>query len=206
MSCSGNVPKWCAVNSPDGRKSKAKGPCMLPSQCGPGRWARVEQSPRLARGQVGSGLRVPFPSGYRALHVTSLPSPYRVGDIGPSAFKWMGDQFSLTTEKIAGDVSPVAVAIAPSKKTPQDLLFSCGVAPVPQPAPPASWSWYVQDWVRRNGLSGGFMIFIQGPSNGEPDANHRFEIINLASQQNLSRTDRQKHTARAQSQYNSNNL
>ena len=34
-----------------------------------------------------------FPSGYRAsgllLHVTSLPSPYGVGDLGPSAFSWV---------------------------------------------------------------------------------------------------------------------
>ena len=35
----------------------------------------------------------PFPVGYRAsgllLHVTSLPSPYGIGDVGPSAFAWV---------------------------------------------------------------------------------------------------------------------
>src|SRR6266404_5910221 len=35
----------------------------------------------------------PFPAGYRAsgvlLHVTSLPSPYGIGDVGPSAFAWV---------------------------------------------------------------------------------------------------------------------
>ena len=35
----------------------------------------------------------PFPSNYRAsgllLHVTSLPSPYGIGDVGPSAFAWI---------------------------------------------------------------------------------------------------------------------
>ena len=35
----------------------------------------------------------PFPSGYRAsgvlLHVTSLPSPYGVGDVGPAAYAWV---------------------------------------------------------------------------------------------------------------------
>jgi 4-alpha-glucanotransferase len=35
----------------------------------------------------------PFPSEYRAsgllLHVTSLPSPYGIGDLGPSAFSWV---------------------------------------------------------------------------------------------------------------------
>src|SRR5579863_10128030 len=35
----------------------------------------------------------PFPSEYRAsgllLHVTSLPSPYGIGDLGPSASSWV---------------------------------------------------------------------------------------------------------------------
>jgi 4-alpha-glucanotransferase len=35
----------------------------------------------------------PFPPGYRAsgvlLHVTSLPSPYGIGDLGPAAFAWI---------------------------------------------------------------------------------------------------------------------
>ena len=36
---------------------------------------------------------VPFPPGYRAsgllLHITSLPSPYGIGDLGPEAFAWI---------------------------------------------------------------------------------------------------------------------
>jgi 4-alpha-glucanotransferase len=36
---------------------------------------------------------VPFPQGYRAsgvlLHVTSLPSAYGIGDLGPAAFAWI---------------------------------------------------------------------------------------------------------------------
>ena len=35
----------------------------------------------------------PFPAGYRAsgllLHVTSLPSPYGIGDVGPAAVAWI---------------------------------------------------------------------------------------------------------------------
>ena len=35
----------------------------------------------------------PFPAKYRAsgllLHVTSLPSPYGIGDLGPSAYSWV---------------------------------------------------------------------------------------------------------------------
>ncbi len=42
----------------------------------------------------GRGTSVaPFPPGYRAsgvmLHVTSLPSPYGIGDLGPAAFAWV---------------------------------------------------------------------------------------------------------------------
>jgi 4-alpha-glucanotransferase len=41
----------------------------------------------------GSPRVPPFPSGYRAsgilLHVTSLPSPYGVGDLGSAAFSWI---------------------------------------------------------------------------------------------------------------------
>jgi 4-alpha-glucanotransferase len=37
--------------------------------------------------------RVPFPLGYRAsgllLHVTSLPAPYGIGDVGPAALSWI---------------------------------------------------------------------------------------------------------------------
>ena len=35
----------------------------------------------------------PFPPEYRAsgllLHVTSLPSPYGIGDVGPAALSWI---------------------------------------------------------------------------------------------------------------------
>ena len=52
-----------------------------------------------ALGSAGMSDRVadrdipPFPPGYRAsgvlLHVTSLPSPYGIGDVGPAAFAWV---------------------------------------------------------------------------------------------------------------------
>jgi 4-alpha-glucanotransferase len=41
----------------------------------------------------GRPTRPPFPSDYRAsgllLHVTSLPSPYGIGDVGPAAIEWI---------------------------------------------------------------------------------------------------------------------
>src|SRR5678815_4698993 len=42
---------------------------------------------------AGKGFAVPFPPEYRAsgilMHVTSLPSPYGIGDVGPAAFAWV---------------------------------------------------------------------------------------------------------------------
>ena len=44
-------------------------------------------------GDGGSGKVPPFPRGYRAsgvlLHVTSMPSPYGIGDLGSAAFSWI---------------------------------------------------------------------------------------------------------------------
>jgi len=71
------------------------------------------------------------------------------------------------------------VAISPSAKNSQDLLFSAGVVPVHQASPPASWNAYVKDWVRRHQLPGAFAILTQRPSAHDPESNHRMEIINL---------------------------
>jgi len=42
---------------------------------------------------VGEPVAPPFPPEYRAsgllLHVTSLPSPYGIGDLGSPAFSWI---------------------------------------------------------------------------------------------------------------------
>src|SRR5215813_4270628 len=62
---------------------------------------RDASGPAGGRGAAAGGRRAgwqrvslpPFPAGYRAsgvlLHVTSLPSPYGVGDVGPAALEWV---------------------------------------------------------------------------------------------------------------------
>jgi pyruvate kinase len=71
------------------------------------------------------------------------------------------------------------VAVTPSAKTAQDLLFSSGVVPVHQPALPRSWNAYVKDWVRLHKVPGAFAILTERPSADNPESNHRMEIINL---------------------------
>jgi len=69
------------------------------------------------------------------------------------------------------------VAITPSLKTVQDLLFSSGVFAVHQPHPPDSWISFTKDWVRNNDLPGTFAILAEPPS--APESTHRMEIIDL---------------------------
>jgi pyruvate kinase len=71
------------------------------------------------------------------------------------------------------------VAVSPSLKTCQDLLFSFGVMPVYEPNYPSTWEPYVGNWLQEQGVSGGLAILTAGPSSEHPDANHRMEIIEL---------------------------
>ena len=54
---------------------------------------RTSRSDDTRAACVQTRFSAPFPSGYRAsgvlLHVTSLPSPYGVGDVGPAAYAWV---------------------------------------------------------------------------------------------------------------------
>ena len=86
----------------------------------------------------------------------------------------------MSARRLAAFRLPVwTVAISPSAKTAQDLLFSSGVIAVHQPGPPASWNTYVKEWVRRHELPGGFAILTRRPSANDPESNHSMEIINL---------------------------
>jgi 4-alpha-glucanotransferase len=53
----------------------------------------IPPSDRTVADPARSGFSAPFRPGYRAsgilLHVTSLPSRYGIGDVGPSAFAWV---------------------------------------------------------------------------------------------------------------------
>jgi 4-alpha-glucanotransferase len=55
--------------------------------------AQIEIEPTMPISSARNRFNVPFPTGYRAsgvlMHVTSLPSPFGIGDLGPAAFKWI---------------------------------------------------------------------------------------------------------------------
>ncbi|HVN85535.1 MAG TPA: pyruvate kinase [Candidatus Binatia bacterium] len=71
------------------------------------------------------------------------------------------------------------IAVSPLAETCQQLQFSYGVAPVFEPRNPESWSGYIREWHRRQGVSGKLAMLTAGPSAEHPEGNHRLEIIEL---------------------------
>jgi 4-alpha-glucanotransferase len=72
---------------------KVKGPEVSPGKSNESMLNRAAGSDGPAMNPVRAGFNAPFPPGYRAsgvlLHLTSLPSPYGIGDVGPSAYAWV---------------------------------------------------------------------------------------------------------------------
>jgi pyruvate kinase len=59
------------------------------------------------------------------------------------------------------------------------LQFSYGIEPIFMERLPAEWTAVARDWVQAEGLSGPVALLVQGPSPGNPQANHRMEILQL---------------------------
>jgi len=71
------------------------------------------------------------------------------------------------------------VAVSSQEATCQQLQFSSGVYPVHESEHPEDWNGYVKEWTERHGVAGHLFFLTEGPSQKHPDANHRFEIIDL---------------------------
>jgi pyruvate kinase len=75
---------------------------------------------------------------------------------------------------------PVWVAaFSPSPATCQQLQFSYGVVGVHAPDRIDDPRAFAREWVSRQGLSGERVVFMAGPSERHPGANHRIEIVDL---------------------------
>jgi pyruvate kinase len=85
-----------------------------------------------------------------------------------------------TARRIARLRLPVWIAaVAPQDSTCQALQFSYGVHPVYQPEDSGDWSVYAREWVKDKGLTGDFVILIEGPSPRNPNTNHKLEIVDV---------------------------
>jgi pyruvate kinase len=71
------------------------------------------------------------------------------------------------------------VAASPSEDTCRRLQLSYGVVALHVPGEPESWSEFARDFVARHSLPGKRVILTGGPSEANPRANHRLEIVDL---------------------------
>lgn len=71
------------------------------------------------------------------------------------------------------------VAFTPRPASAQALQFSCGVLPVEAPGDRADWNAFARQWLSEQGIDTGLVLLTQGPSEENPDANHRLELIEL---------------------------
>jgi len=86
-----------------------------------------------------------------------------------------------TARSVARFRYPVwTVALCLREETCQRLQFSSGVHPVLAPRDPGDWTAHVRRWVRERGLEGDIAILTEGPSEMEPETNHRMEIVELS--------------------------
>ncbi len=70
-------------------------------------------------------------------------------------------------------------AFSPNESTNQALQFSYGVNPVKVDRDLADWDNFCRNWLREQGITQGIALLTQGPSEQNPSANHRLEILEL---------------------------
>ncbi|HWN81380.1 MAG TPA: pyruvate kinase, partial [Candidatus Udaeobacter sp.] len=86
----------------------------------------------------------------------------------------------LTARRIARYRLPVWVASpSPSEATRRQLAFSYGVQPLLVHGEDLDWSAFGRAWIKKERLTGRLMVVVQGPSRGNPNINHRMELIEL---------------------------
>ena len=85
-----------------------------------------------------------------------------------------------TARNIARFRSPVWItAFSPNDATCQNLQFSYGVNPVLVKEDLADWGTFAREWLHAEGINEGLALLTQGPSEQNPSANHRMEILEL---------------------------
>jgi len=73
-------------------------------------------------------------------------------------------------------------AVSAQESTCQRLQFSYGVFPIHELDHPEDWKAYARNWMLAHEIEGNLVLLTEGPSSKHPEANHRMEIIDLASE------------------------
>ncbi|MGE5235153.1 MAG: pyruvate kinase [Acidobacteriota bacterium] len=72
------------------------------------------------------------------------------------------------------------IAVSPHEATCRALQLSYGVIGVHRPGDPGDWNAFARSWLAEHGIAGDIALLTGGPSEHNPDANTRMEIIDLA--------------------------
>ncbi len=85
-----------------------------------------------------------------------------------------------TARRIARFRLPVWVAaVSPSLHICRQLLLSYGVEPLPLTDTAPGWNAFARDWMKKEGLPGRVAVLVEGPSEQDPEANFRMELLEL---------------------------
>lgn len=87
-----------------------------------------------------------------------------------------------TTARMISRFHPAAwiVALSRDPAVSQALAFSYGVHAVPLVEDPQSWRDFARNWLREHQMPGSVAMLVAGPSERNPDANHRIEFLRVA--------------------------
>ena len=117
--------------------------------------------------------------GLSPKHLISHSVKHCLRHISPAAV-FTPTMSGASAKRVAAFRPPVwVVAASPSERTCQQLQFSYGVVAVHNPVDPETWDDFVRMWLVEHNLSGHHAMLVAGPSQENPDANHRLEIIEL---------------------------
>ncbi len=89
---------------------------------------------------------------------------------------------SGNTARIISRAKPRIWVVSPCEDpaTAQGLAFSYGVHPVDLADEPDDWREYAMQWTREHGVAASRALFVAGPSQKNPNANHRIELMRLS--------------------------
>jgi len=87
-----------------------------------------------------------------------------------------------STARVISSFKPSVWVLAPSSDPAvvQGLAFSYGVHPIDLAEEPEDWREFAERWLREQGVTGDRVMLVAGPSQRNPNASHRIELMRLS--------------------------
>jgi pyruvate kinase len=129
---------------------------------------------------------------FKGIDLKGKLSPARLIDLSVESILQYADPAAVfvpthggnTARSVARFHLPIwIVAVSSRETTCQQLQFSSGVTPVFNAEHPENWNNFVSDWLKHHGMEGKLALVTEGASRRYPNANSRFEIVDMAHQE-----------------------